>query len=91
MEKYSWKEEWGDVARTSTAGLPSSGFALTPCTYPNSKENEAFGGGHQRHCCAVISPLVCSHSGPGLAEKMGKLLTAIARPRKLLTVKPLGI
>lgn len=33
MEKASWKEEWGGVASTSTAGLPSSGFTFTcACT-----------------------------------------------------------
>ena len=91
MEKSSWKEERGVVARTSSAGLPSSSFALTLCTYPNSQGNKGFGGGHQRHRCAVAIPLVCSHSGPGLAERTGKFLTAITRQRKLLTVKPLAL
>lgn len=91
MKKSSWKEEQGGVARTLTADLLSSGFTVTPCAYPTLQGNEAFGGGHQRHHYAVVSPPVCSCNSPGLAERMGKLLTTIARQRKLLTVKPLAL
>lgn len=40
---------------------------------------------------AVVSPLVCSQDEPGPRERTGKLLTAITRQRKLLTVKPLAL
>lgn len=70
---------------------PLLAFTLIPCTYPNQQGNETFGGGHQRYHCAVVRPLVCSHDGPGLAERTGKLLTAITRQRKLLTLTPLAL
>lgn len=40
---------------------------------------------------SVFSPLVCSHTSPGLTERMGKLLAAITRKRKLLILKSLAL
>lgn len=40
---------------------------------------------------AVVSALVCSQDESGPAERTGKLLTAITKQRKLLTVKPLAL
>lgn len=40
---------------------------------------------------SVFSPLVCSHTSPDLTERMGKLLAAITRKRKLLILKSLAL
>lgn len=58
--------------------------------HPNSQGNEGFRG-VTKDTDAVASLLVCSQDEPGPAERTGKLLTAITRQRKLLTVKPLAL
>lgn len=40
---------------------------------------------------AVVSALVCSQDESGPVERTGKLLRAITKQRKLLTVKPLAL
>lgn len=82
MEKSSWKKE-----QVHGQWFPLSQLNPQPVHVPKLAGFREV----TKDTDAVVSPLLCSQDEPGPAERTGKLLRAITRQRKLLTVKPLAL